>query len=246
MAYVRKHANDGAKIEVLSKEDEVFSARHKELFDKEEKAGKQSPAKMGEADREDESRSNLASSSQFSDDFSDAHRLDQQDLEDLKNSNRMLVDSERVKPADDEGEMPRVTIIREQDGHRESKPRRVRLGGDSVTSNSSLSRFLGSLSPNLERAKQTVMKKLTGFFEDNESPSPDEASPKGKPELIRPSVKPKTEEELLEEHLAGRLLEPKVAAKLEKKEEFGKALGLEGKHKTLQMMQKQLLFQFED
>ena len=103
MAYVRKHANDGTKIEVLSREDEVFSARHKELFDKAEKAGKQSSAQMGEADREDESRSNLGSSSQFSDDFSDAHRLDQQDLEDLKNSNRMLVDSERVKPADDEG-----------------------------------------------------------------------------------------------------------------------------------------------
>ena len=59
-------------------------------------------------------------------------------------------------------------------------------------------------------------------------------------------AKPKTEDELLGEHLAAKLLEAKSSAKLEKKEEFGKTQRTEGKHKTLQAMQKQLLLQFED
>ena len=73
-----------------------------------------------------------------------------------------------------------------------------------------------------------MLRKLTGLFDDNvshdRSEKGDEREVESKPEPQRPAAKPKTEDELLEEHLAAKLLEAKSSAKLEKKEELGKAL----------------------
>lgn len=169
--------------------------------------------------------------------FVEAPRVDHGDVEELKDSDRMLIESGRTQQAEGDDRLPQA---QKDDGESRAKRKNAHHGDDSASSTASLGRFLGSLSPAFTKAGDTVLSKLTGLLDDNESHVRSEGEDKreveSKPEPQRAVAKPKTEDELLEEHLAAKLLEAKSSAKLEKKEEFGKAQRTEGKHKTLQAM----------